>query len=221
MSFQTQRVERSVFVVEVEVEQEVRDGVVVALTFGLAGFLGLFERARWGRSTRHSCLRRFGPAWFGWHVRRPEEFLRLRVRDRRRRTPSRILRRHRLGSIDFDRVEDGGVGGLGLGSRACRQRRRRLAEFRHSQCHRADGQLVAVLQGLLPETLLPLTNVPLELPRSRIVSLPPTSKSSQWRRLTCDDLMRIKQSSWRPMLVTPSASLRVVEALRPRTTWST
>ena len=33
--------------------------------------------------------------------------------------------------------------------------------------------------------------------------------------------MRIKQSSWRPMLVTPSASLRVVEALRPRTTWST
>ena len=72
-----------------------------------------------------------------------------------------------------------------------------------------------------PVTFLPLTNVPLELPRSRIVSLSATSKTSQWRRLTCDDLMRIKQSSWRPMLVTPSASLRVVEALRPRTTWST
>ena len=72
-----------------------------------------------------------------------------------------------------------------------------------------------------PLTRLPLTKVPFELPRSRSINWSPTSKSSQWRRLTCADLMRMTQSSWRPRLVTLSVNLSVVEALRPRTTWST
>ena len=199
-------------VVELEVEEELGDRVVLlgppwASSGALAASVGGCGSRRLSPALGQTS------AWPASRLlRRRGGSLPLPARDRRRRIPSRILlARRRLGG---DGLEDGGIGGLGLGSGAG-SGADGLAELGHASVTAPTVNSSPCFKTCCPETFLPLTNVPLELPRSRIVSLSETSKTSQWRRLTCDDLMRIKQSSWRPMLVTPSASLRVVEALRP------
>ena len=94
----------------------------------------------------------------------------------------------------------------------------RLAERGDAEGHRPDGQLVPDLQGLLADDPLAIDERAVGAAQVAHGELAPASKSSQCLRLTCDDLMRMMQSSWRPRLVTPSASLSVVVALRPRTT---
>ena len=91
---------------------------------------------------------------------------------------------------DGDGLDDGGIAGLrgrgcgwGGGDRLAERRDRRVTAPTVSS---SPG-----FRTCWPRTRLPLTNVPLELPRSWTVSRPSSSKSSQCRRLTCDDLIRM------------------------------
>ena len=65
------------------------------------------------------------------------------------------------GAVDLQRVDDGGVAGFGLGCGARRERRGRLAEFRHSEGDGADCQLVAVLQRLFAGDALAVDECPI------------------------------------------------------------
>ena len=53
-------------------------------------------------------------------------------------------------------------------------------------------------------TWLPLTNVPLELPRSRIVKAPPSTKHSMCCFDTLEPATTMSQDGCRPMMVLPS-----------------
>ena len=80
-------------------------------------------------------------------------------RYRRRRRPRRIRSRIPPRRPDGDGVDDGGIAGLARPGRDA-GRGHRLPERGHAEGHRADGQLIADLQGLLAEDPLAVDERP-------------------------------------------------------------
>ncbi len=161
---------RSFLVVELEVEQELGDRVVLLGRLrGFAAVVSVWSTEELALGRRH-LGGGLGLGRFARVRRRRGGFLPLPARGRRRRTPSRILP---LRLLDGDGVDDGGVARpwawkAGLG------RPRRSTAWPSLATRSVTAPTVSsspCFKTCCPVTFLPLTNVPLELPRSRIVSL--------------------------------------------------